>query len=66
MQREDERTIERAEEKAHETLDERRVASGDITGLEDDRFVARNVHEGTIEDAERLAEGYDDPRDPSR
>jgi len=66
MQREDDRTIEHAEEEQHETLDERRVSSGDIIGLDDDRFVARNVHEGTIEDAERLAEGYDDPRDPSR
>jgi hypothetical protein len=62
MKREDDRAIERAEERAHETLDERRVASGDIAGLEDDEFVARNLHEGNIEDAERLAEGYDNPR----
>jgi hypothetical protein len=61
MQRKDEQAIERAEERSHETLDERRLSSGDITGLEDDQFVARNVHEGNIEDAERLAEGYDDP-----
>jgi hypothetical protein len=61
MQRKDEQAIERAEERSHETLDERRSSSGDITGLEDDQFVARNVHEGNIEDAERLAEGYDDP-----
>jgi hypothetical protein len=55
-QRKDERTIERAEEEAHETLDERRVSSGDITGLQDDEFVARSLHEGNIEDAERFAE----------
>ena len=55
-QRKDERAIERAEEESHETLDERRVSSGDITGLQDDEFVARNLHEGNIEDAERLAD----------
>ncbi len=36
MKREDERTIEHAEEQQNETLDERRYTSGDITGLEDD------------------------------
>jgi len=55
-QRKDEQAIERAEEQSHETLDERRLSSGDITGLQDDEFVARNLHEGNIEDAERLAE----------
>jgi hypothetical protein len=55
-QRKDERAIERAEEEANETLDERRVSSGDITGLQDDEFVARGLHEGNIEDAERLAD----------
>jgi hypothetical protein len=56
MHREDERTIEHAEEKQNETLDERRYSSGDITGLEDDEFAARTDHEGSIEDAERFAE----------
>ncbi len=55
-QRRDERAIERTEEEAHETLDERRVSSGDITGLKDDEFAARSLHEGNIEDAERFAE----------
>ena len=55
-QRRDEQAIERAEEEAHETLDERRVSSGDITGLQDDEFAARNLHEGKIEDAERFAD----------
>jgi hypothetical protein len=55
-QREDEATIERAEEEAHETLDERRVTSGDVQGLEADEFSARSMHEPKIEDAERLGE----------
>jgi hypothetical protein len=58
-QREDDAAIERAEERAHESLDERRVTSGDIAGLEDDEFSARSVHEQNIEDAERFAEGDD-------
>jgi len=56
MKREDERTIEHAEERQNETLDERRYTSGDITGLEDDRFAARSEHEPSIEDAERFAD----------
>jgi hypothetical protein len=56
MHREDERTVERADEEQDETLDERRYSSGDITGLEDDEFVARDFHEGSIEDAEKFAE----------
>ena len=56
MNREDERTIEHAEEAQDETLDERRYSSGDITGLEDDEFAARDFHEGRIEDAEKFAE----------
>ena len=56
MNRQDERTIERAEEEQHETLDERRHSSGDVTGLEDDEFAARTFHEGNVEDAERLSD----------
>jgi hypothetical protein len=56
MNREDERTIERAEQEQNETLDERRYSSGDITGLEDDEFAARSEHEPSIEDAEKFAE----------
>ena len=56
MQREDERTIERAEEEQNETLDERRHSSSDVTALEDDEFAARQYHEPNIEDAEEFAE----------
>jgi hypothetical protein len=56
MNRENESTIEHAEEEQNETLDERRYSSGDITGLEDDEFVARDFHEGSIEDSEKFAE----------
>ena len=56
MSREDERTIERAEEEQNETLNERRHSSGDVTGLEDDEFAARTFHEGNVEDAEEFAD----------
>jgi hypothetical protein len=55
-QREDEAAIERAQERVHETVDERRVASGDLQGLEADERAARTMHEPKIEDAERFAE----------
>ena len=56
MNREDDRTIERAEEQQNETLDERRHSSPDVTALEDDEFAARSFHEGNVEDAERFSE----------
>jgi hypothetical protein len=56
MNREDERTIERAVEEQNETPDERLHSSGDVTGLEDDEFAARTFHEGNIEDAEEFAD----------
>jgi len=59
MKREDEAAIERSQERAHETLDEQRVTSGDIAGLQSDEFAARSVHEGNIEDAERFAKDDD-------
>jgi hypothetical protein len=59
--REDEAAIERAQERVQETVDERRVASGDVAGLEADEFAARSFHEGNIEDAERFAEEDDGP-----
>jgi hypothetical protein len=58
-QREDERTIERAQEARNESVDERRIASGDIAGLEADERAARSMHEPNIEDAERLGETDD-------
>jgi hypothetical protein len=60
-QREDEAAIERAQERVHETLDERRIASGDLQGLEADEMAARTMHEPKIEDAERFAEDDDGP-----
>lgn len=60
-QHEDEAAIERAEERAHETVDEQRVASGDVQGLEADEFSARSFHEPKVEDAERFAEDDDGP-----
>jgi hypothetical protein len=60
-QREDAEAIERAQEGVHETVDERRIASGDMQGLEADEMSARNVHEPNIEDAERFAEDDDGP-----
>ena len=61
-QREDEEeAIERAEERVHETVDERRIASGDLQGLQADETAARSVHEPNIEDAERFAEDDDGP-----
>jgi hypothetical protein len=60
-QREDTEAIERAQERVHETVDERRIASGDMQGLEADEMSARNVHEPNIEDAERFAEDDDGP-----
>jgi hypothetical protein len=60
-QREDERTVDRAQERVHETLDERRITSGDMQGLEDDELAARTMHEPKIEDAERFAEDDDGP-----
>ena len=56
MNREDDRTIERAEEEQSETLDERRHSSSDVTALEDDEFAARDFHEPNVEDAERFSE----------
>ena len=61
MKREDEAAIERSQERAHETLDEQRVTSGDIAGLQSDEFAARSMHEGNIEDAERFAQDDDGP-----
>jgi hypothetical protein len=59
--REDEAAVERAQERVHETVDERRIASGDLQGLEADEMAARNVHEPKIEDAERFAKDDDGP-----
>jgi len=59
--REDAEAIERAEERVHENVDEQRIASGDLQGLQADEMAARSVHEANIEDAERFAEDDDRP-----
>jgi hypothetical protein len=60
-QREDEEAIERAQERVHESLDERRIASGDVQGLQADEMAARSVHEENVDDAERFAKDDDGP-----
>lgn len=62
-QREDERAIEHEVEREHETREEERFASGDMTALESDERAAETVtfHDETIEDAERLADSDDEP-----
>jgi len=60
-QRKDEQAIEREIEREHETPEEQRFASGDMTGLETDQRAAETVtfHDETVEDAERFADGDD-------
>jgi hypothetical protein len=57
-QRKDELAIEHEVEREHETREEQRFTSGDITGLESDQRAAETVtfHDETIEDAERFAD----------
>jgi hypothetical protein len=63
MQREDERAIEQEIEREHETREEQRFASGDMTALETDQRAAETAtfHDETIEDAERFAKDDDGP-----
>ena len=62
-QREDERAVEHEVEREHETREEQRFASGDMTALESDQRAAETVtfHDETIEDAERFADDDDGP-----
>ena len=60
-QREDEAAIEAAEERSYETPAERHATSGDFEGLQADERVARDLHEGNVEDAERFADDDDAP-----
>jgi hypothetical protein len=57
----DAEAIERHEEWAGETPDERFIAEEGVVGLQADDFAARNVHEQNIEDAEQFAEDDDGP-----
>ena len=61
MKREDEAALRREVEREHETREEQRFSSGDVTGLETDERAARTVREGNIEDVERLAERDEGP-----
>ena len=54
--REDEKELERDEELALETPEERRISSGDIEALQADERTARFAGE-TAEDAQRLGDG---------
>jgi hypothetical protein len=53
--REDDAAIERAQERVHETHEERH-ATDDYEGMVTDERAARTVHEANVEDAERFAE----------
>jgi hypothetical protein len=52
----DAEAVERYDEWATETPEERRISKEGVVGVQADEFVARGVHEGEIEDAERFAE----------
>jgi hypothetical protein len=60
-QQSDAEAIQRQEEWAGETPEERRIAHEGVVGKQDDDFAARNVLEGNIEDAENLALDDDGP-----
>jgi|1185.fasta_scaffold168875_1 hypothetical protein len=53
--REDDDAIHRAEERGFETRGERYATSGDIEGVRADSQAGRYVHEGNIDDVERLS-----------
>ncbi len=57
----DAEAIERQEEWAGETPEERFIAEEGVVGVQADDFAARTVREGNIEDAERFAEDDDGP-----
>ena len=61
-QRQVDEAIEHEAEREHETREEQRFTSGDLTGLKSDQRAAETVtfHDETVEDAERLAEGDED------
>jgi hypothetical protein len=56
MAREDAGAMRRAEERSHETAEERRASSGDFEGMQADNRAARSEHEPNIEAADRLGE----------
>ena len=56
MKREDDAAMKAAEERSHETPEERHATSGDMEGLQADERAARSMHEGNVEDVERFAD----------
>jgi hypothetical protein len=56
--RSDEESIERHEQWATETPEERRVSAEGVVGVQADEFAARSVRE-TVEEADELAEPED-------
>jgi hypothetical protein len=60
-QREDEAVLEREVEREHETREEQRFTSGDMTGLESDERAARSVRDANIEDVESFADEDNGP-----
>jgi hypothetical protein len=53
---EDAQALEAADERAHETPEERQLSTEGINELKDDEFVARQEHEPSIEDSDQLGE----------
>jgi hypothetical protein len=60
--REDAAAIRRARELKLETPAERATSSGDVEGIQADFGAAREEHEASIEDVERLGDDEEGPR----
>jgi hypothetical protein len=60
-QREDDEAIERAEERSHETPEERRLTSESVIALDADQHAAERVLEPNIGDVDELADEDDVP-----
>jgi len=54
--REDAAAVRRGEDQLDQTADERVVTSGNIEGMQLDAGAARSIHEGSVEDADRLGD----------
>jgi hypothetical protein len=60
-QREDDEAIERAEERSHETPEERTLSSESVIALGTDQHAAKRVLEPNVEDVDELADLDDGP-----